>query len=255
MSVFYMKEGIRLKIQTFKSEMLDDFKQLTWMFVICAAFSMISSMVMATPMAIDGVHHVTDNILKEGFTSQVGVQEGYHKSNAGRLYCVDGSPSNLSLHEMDKYMDNIPDKVYTRIQEGNWNITLQSDEIRLDSDADNPYTQNGIYAGMCYFETHCIYIHADTSSIKISVLHEVGHAIDEEFGTISDGDEFKQIYDKEKGKFVTLDGSSVEHACSNPAEYFAESFNIYFTNPTLLRICTPQTYLFLDKFVKSNNLV
>ena len=90
-----------------------------------------------------------------------------------------------------------------------------------------------------------------------TLVHEIGHVLDSlsKF-KVSQSDEFKEIYKMEVSNYKNMvyfkvAELGVNKNINNELEYFASSFSCYFLYPEeLLKNC-PNTYNYIDSFVKS----
>ena len=79
-----------------------------------------------------------------------------------------------------------------------------------------------------------------------NVLHEFGHFLRYEFGSI---DAVTPLYDSEKSEFLISTATS--YGGQNAEEYFAEAFVYYITAPDRLKKAAPQTYDYIDSLMAS----
>lgn len=115
-------------------------------------------------------------------------------------------------------------------------------------------------AGMCIYDTKMLIF--DTDNIKISFLHEIGHAIDSHLDFISNSAIFRQIYKEEKEFFYTktsnrkmlfLCDDCFKHVTESEEEFFAESFQRYFEKDEYFYLECPKTYEFIDSLMRQIN--
>ena len=93
--------------------------------------------------------------------------------------------------------------------------------------------------------------------VKITLYHEIGHLLDVlSTFLLSCSSEFKRIYEKDVINVINSDWYQrdiymLKTNMKNEKEYFAEMFAYYFVDPyTLMEYC-PDTYNYIDSFVKS----
>ena len=72
-----------------------------------------------------------------------------------------------------------------------------------------------------------------------TIYHELGHFLAFLAGNVDQDESFKEIYNKEKGKYT---GSNKAYVTQNSAEYFSESYYDYVLNPGELKRSRPETY-------------
>ena len=94
---------------------------------------------------------------------------------------------------------------------------------------------------------------SDTSAVV--VLHEIGHFVSCSFQKVKGENltqtkEWKEIYNSEKGKFVSKTGfEEVKeiYAATSPNEFFAECFQQYYLAPSTLAKNCPKAYSFVQR--------
>ena len=84
-----------------------------------------------------------------------------------------------------------------------------------------------------------------------AICHEMGHFLDYINRWCTDEENFVQIYKNELPTFISI-WSTHSNNYSTPAEYFAESFEVYCLDNDLLKSSCPQTYNYL--YTKLNNI-
>ena len=101
-----------------------------------------------------------------------------------------------------------------------------------------------------YSPLHHIFVSAkldDLFNFELNLVHEIGHAFDYlNFSTtnkiLSQQDEFMAIYNSSE-KDTLFDYN--DYFTRSEKEYFAESFSLYYINPTYLKNKAPNTYKYL----------
>ena len=83
-----------------------------------------------------------------------------------------------------------------------------------------------------------------------TLLHEVGHFVDFLRNYESCDAQFKKIYKAEKKKAKSF-FNTPSHTLASPKEFFAESFNQYYSNPEKLKTKCPKTYAYMEKAINS----
>lgn len=83
-----------------------------------------------------------------------------------------------------------------------------------------------------------------------TLLHELGHFVDFLRNYESCNTEFKKIYKAEKKKAKSF-FNTPSHTLSSSKEFFAESFNMYYSNPQKLKTNCPKTFSYIEKAIKS----
>lgn len=102
--------------------------------------------------------------------------------------------------------------------------------------------QNGSALGLTQNAT----VYITTESFYPDVLyHELFHAYDNSNGKISDSDEFRRIYERERDYVMDTGGESG----SRTAEFFASAGAEYLLTPESLRVKAPETFYFIDNLI------
>lgn len=83
-----------------------------------------------------------------------------------------------------------------------------------------------------------------------TLLHEMGHFLDFVEDYPSSNKEFQKIYKSEKKKAKSF-YNTPSYTLSSPKEYFAESFNLYYSDPAKLKSKCPKTYNYMNKVAHS----
>lgn len=83
-----------------------------------------------------------------------------------------------------------------------------------------------------------------------TLLHETGHFVDFITDYPSASKEFTAIYKAEKKKAKKF-YNAPSYTLSSPKEYFAESFNMYYSNPAKLKSKCPKTYKYLEEAIEA----
>ncbi len=116
------------------------------------------------------------------------------------------------------------------------------------------------YAGCYNIDTNNIVM--DRMGLRNSLYHEIGHAIDHNYGLISNSEEFRGIYYEEKNQIYTnyvpkllfRGYEFVEHIKENEEEYFAECFQRIMEDDEFFKVECPKTYdFFINLLIKLKN--
>ena len=166
-----------------------------------------------------------------------------------RVRCHESiSESRCQTIVQDTY-EKLPTSVFQDLQEAGFDIILTGNNIR-----ELVRTETGWDAGWSYqgvtFPDYAGYVRIWSSSKGGSnvLIHEIGHAYDYANERLSNGEDFKGLYQKEAFKLFLLE----DLYRSNEVEYFAESFKLYFIHPWRLKWFAPQTYAFFEALFPTN---
>lgn len=105
---------------------------------------------------------------------------------------------------------------------------------------------------------HHIFVSSKLDNIfnfRLDLVHEIGHAFDclnmsDTKGRLCKEDDFMSIYNKSE-KDVLFDYD--DYYTRSEEEYFAESFALYYINPTYLKNKAPATYKYFDNLLVAYN--
>ena len=94
-------------------------------------------------------------------------------------------------------------------------------------------------------------IEVGSGNAVAGIGHEIGHALDSLL-SISSSNNFQVVYEQEKDK-LTLTGAVFK--IDSASEFFAEAFNVYTVNSSLLQENCPKTYAYIEASVSQAALV
>lgn len=156
----------------------------------------------------------------------------------------EGEVDNRYIESANRELSSIPVQIMEKLESDGWNLYVS--EYDLGDTYDNGFKE--ITAGITNFKDHTIRVRDYDRGIWLSVIHEVGHAVDFEpgIGMISNQSEFREIFEIEKETFVSSRSIGDGNEYRNSTEYFAEAFSEYFVNRESLYVCAPLTYDFIE---------
>ena len=98
-------------------------------------------------------------------------------------------------------------------------------------------------------------IYLSNENIDETFYHEIGHAINYEYGHIANSNEFVNIYELEKNNIPKNTFSFYDsiYAAKSSHEYFAEAFSLYMHNADACKTYIPSTYEFLKQNIFGGN--
>ena len=148
-------------------------------------------------------------------------------------------------------LELLPEEISKKL--AGWTIYADNKKLYEIADENGEYNGTPIeyLGGISFKQSKVIFLNEEY--VDTSLLHEIGHAINSEYGFLSDTEEFKNIYESEKYNFDCYVGDGdEEHCIKNTSEYFAEAFHQYLLAADLLKEDCPATYNYIDSFL--NNL-
>ncbi|MCQ2978568.1 MAG: hypothetical protein MJ245_02095 [Clostridia bacterium] len=163
----------------------------------------------------------------------------------------DCNATSYFLNKVDDYISYIPNSMLKELEERGYVIHVV-DDVTQTTGIDASYTSSefsGYEVSGLYSKTsQAIYVRYMWDEADC-VVHEIGHFISIEFHLIDKDngtyDAFDSIYQKDKANFKNHFDNGTYATC-NITEYFAEAFQMYFTNTASLKKYCPSTYEYFD---------
>ena len=150
-------------------------------------------------------------------------------------------PDVISLTET--YWNMVPENVRNNFSANGWHVTVSGQKLSTR------YGYSVSIAGITDTEVSTIYIDNRRSAAKRAVIHEAGHYVDYMCGWISCSQEFCDIFEREKGSFVSSTSVGDGHEFSNSQEYFASVFDEAVQNPGNCMTLAPESYSYVMECV------
>ena len=110
----------------------------------------------------------------------------------------------------------------------------------------NQYNKTGlVLTGLTYFQKRLLFVNSNLNyeAYQGSYIHEYGHAVSYEYGTLHGSPEWKYLYYKYKND---IPNGVEEYYISDSAEFFAWSYSTYFLQPEILESTMPEIYNYMD---------
>lgn len=145
----------------------------------------------------------------------------------GQLYCQ--SAELL----MESYL-SIPEVIRSRFEAEGFRIKMTEWDIAEEAyEPYGGYQEIGKVKAVFDFERKMLYVNDEWPG---AVIHEIGHYVNDTLGMYSSQPENRKLYESEATKISS-------YAEENEREYFAEVFRLYITEPQLLELISPASYL------------
>lgn len=154
----------------------------------------------------------------------------------------DGYVDDHWISDINAQLAMIPSNLITEFQNDGWHIYCTD----MDIDAVYYNSQFGAVMGTTNYEEHRILIEDRTIAVTDAVVHEMGHWLDWHNGTVTDSNEFMNIYYAETDIFKSTFNMTCYY---DQKELFAEAFWKYLTNNQQLANSCPQLYTFMSRYV------
>lgn len=154
----------------------------------------------------------------------------------------DGYVDDHWISDINAQLAMIPSYLITEFQNNGWHIYCTD----MDIDAVYYNSQFGAVMGTTNYEEHRILIEDRTIAVTDAVIHEMGHWLDWHNGTVTNSDEFMNIYYAETDVFKSTFNMTCYY---DQKELFAEAFWKYLTDNQQLANSCPQLYNFMSRYV------
>lgn len=154
----------------------------------------------------------------------------------------DGYVDDHWISDINAQLAMIPSYLITEFQNDGWHIYCTD----MDIDAVYYNSQFGAVMGTTNYEEHRILIEDRTIAVTDAVVHEMGHWLDWHNGTVTDSNEFMNIYYTETDAFKSTFNMTCYY---DQKELFAEAFWKYLTDNQQLANSCPQLYNFMSRYV------
>lgn len=154
----------------------------------------------------------------------------------------DGYVDDHWISDINAQLAMIPSYLITEFQNDRWHIYCTD----IDIDAAYYNGQFGAVIGTTNYEEHRILIEDRTMAVTDAAIHEMGHWLDWHNGTVTNSNEFMNIYYSETDVFK----STFHMTCYyDQKELFAEAFWKYLTDNQQLANSCPQLYEFMSRYI------
>ncbi len=145
----------------------------------------------------------------------------------GQLYC------HSAELLMESYL-SIPEVIRLRFETEGFRIRMTEWDITEEAYAPyGGYHGTGKVRAVFDYERKMLYVNDEWPG---TVVHEMGHYVNDTLGLYSSQPENRKRYESEAAKISS-------YAEENEREYFAEVFRLYITEPRLLELISPASYL------------
>ena len=156
-----------------------------------------------------------------------------------------------TLTKMQTFISNLPKTVQDAMKD-DWAIVLMNKTpeklFHTSFIQINDYDTSGmIIGGYTFTQPRVVYVNAtmEQDIIYRSFVHEIGHVISFEYGSIHGSKEWEKIYENCVGKFDTDD-----YNLSNEAEFFAACFDLYYNEPEKLKEESENAFNYINKIME-----
>lgn len=154
----------------------------------------------------------------------------------------DGYVDDHWISDINAQLAMIPSNLITEFQNDGWHIYCTD----MDIDAVYYNSQFGAVMGTTNYEEHRILIEDRTIAVTDAVMHEMGHWLDWHNETVTNSNEFMNIYYAETDIFKSTFNMTCYY---DQKELFAEAFWKYLTDNQQLANSCPQLYNFMSQYV------
>ena len=146
------------------------------------------------------------------------------------------------IEAMHQELQLAPPHVLQTLIDNNWKVIVCNGGLGAREGL--PYS----IAGSTYYDEKCCYIDNRITCPRRAGLHEIGHAIDNIYGDISQSEEFQVIYYEERYSFQDITSMGDGHESSDLREFFASVYQNYIINPDGYQYA-PKAYDFVSHYM------
>lgn len=164
------------------------------------------------------------------------------QSSPNHICEKDGNVDDSWITTINNQLEMIPTSLIQQFQNDGWHIYCTD----MNIDAAYYNSQYGAVMGTTNYYEHRILIEDRQKAVTEAVIHEIGHWYDWHLGTVTDSNEFINIYNTETNAFKNT--FSV-HFYYDQKELFAEAFWKYITDNQTLKNGCPMLYEFIAKYM------
>lgn len=171
-------------------------------------------------------------------------------------FYIDDGCNVENIEKINMFVDKLPSNFVTEFR-NDWKVLIGSDIPYIFIEHENiplDYKTHGISIdGYTNWQTRIIFIREqlDVNQMLKVFIHELGHCLDFEYGSISYSNAFQEIYLLHRDNFVEKDDDSLKQYCTiSRDEFFATCFKEYILFPEHLQDQSSQAYMFIDNFYK-----
>ena len=163
-------------------------------------------------------------------------------TSANHICEKDGYVDDYWVGQINYELETIPTSLVHQFQADGWHI------YSTDMNIDAVYYggQYGSVEASTNYDEYRIIIEDRQDAISDAAIHEFGHWYDWHLGTITNTDEFMNIYYAETESFRNTFGYRPYY---DPMELFAEAFWKYLTNGQALQASCPMLYEFMSRYL------
>lgn len=161
--------------------------------------------------------------------------------NSEGVLLMEGNLYEDSKEQLMRAYRLIPENIRTAFEKNGFRIKMTEWDV-----AEEAYSPYGGYHGfgrvkaVMDYERKIIYVNDEWPN---AILHEMGHYVNDSLGMYSSRPENREIFQKEAAKISS-------YAQSNDREYFAEVFRLYVTEPALLEMISPESFILVESGMK-----
>lgn len=149
---------------------------------------------------------------------------------------------SLLVAYTNKELGHVPDYIKEMFVDDGWKVVLSKEDLGTRfEDPEQGFAPKKL-RGLTSYDDHVIYLDANTYSIEVSAVHEMGHYVDWKIAMPSESDEFKQALAEDMDAFMFY---FCHRSDTDDAEMFAETFSAYCRQPDDLAQYCPTLYEYM----------
>lgn len=175
-------------------------------------------------------------------STETPVQSQVDTSSLNHICEKDGYVDDYWVVQVNSELETIPTSLIQQFQADGWHIYCTD----MNIDAVYYGGQYGSVEASTNYDEYRIIIEDRQDAISDAAIHEFGHWYDWHLGTITNTDEFMNIYYTETEAFRSTFGYRPYY---DPMELFAEAFWKYLTDNQTLQASCPMLYEFMGRYL------
>ena len=178
-----------------------------------------------------------------GYDEKSGIKDDKYLSKVE----FEDEVSKKVIDEANTYWNSVPYNIRKYLIKNGWKVCITNKNLQEEY-------YEGRYnsvAGVTLSNEKQIYLENRLSAINISMIHEVGHAVDLTKQCLSKKQDFIKIYNEEVGNYVNLENKNMDHINGDSMEYFAEAFNQTILYDKRYEKHAQKTYDYMQNLIKN----
>ena len=150
--------------------------------------------------------------------------------------------SSMSLEERFEYeLSLVPSSDLEYLKSNGWSFELTGMDLAEE------YGYSMSVVGITDYEEKVVYIARKYSAIRRATIHEIGHALARQHGSVDGTNEFIGIFNDEKWNFTDCTSVGDGHERSSASEYFASVYQNMILDYSETKSECPETVAYIER--------